>query len=89
MRKSANLSEKCRRKQTFRFAHEITKGEFDWYLRGNVFVYHIANFLADDDAYVVMENTRKFLRYYDPSRNYLFGFRWGHFEVMKMIFKTE
>uniref|UniRef100_A0A914C485 N-acetylgalactosaminide beta-1,3-galactosyltransferase n=1 Tax=Acrobeloides nanus TaxID=290746 RepID=A0A914C485_9BILA len=58
--------EKIRR--AFKYAYYRTKGSFDWYLR------------ADDDAFVIMENANKFLQNYNASKDYLFGFRWGHFE---------
>ena len=53
----------------FRHVHQSLNVSFDWYLR------------ADDDAYVIIENARRFLKNYDASANHLFSFKWGHFEV--------
>ena len=42
---------------------------FDWYLR------------ADDDAYVLVDNLRAFLKGYNATEEHYLGFKWNFFTV--------
>lgn len=48
-------------RKTFENVHDYYLYEYDWYLK------------IDDDTYVIVENVKRFLRYYDPNKPYYFG----------------
>ncbi|CAB3409405.1 unnamed protein product [Caenorhabditis bovis] len=57
--------EKIRR--VFKHVHTKITKKYDFYLR------------ADDDAYILMHNVRKFVANYSPTDPHYFGFRWRFF----------